>query len=41
MSKRLRDPVHGLIVFDVSNKHDDTDRIAWALLNTPEFYFID
>ncbi len=35
MSKRLRDPVHGLIVFDVEN--DPVDRLAWRLLDTPEF----
>lgn len=31
---RLRDPVHGLIVFE-----DDSplDQLAWALINTPEF----
>lgn len=36
---RIRDPVHGLIVFGGSgDRHrDETDRIAWRLLNTPEF----
>ena len=36
---RIRDPVHGLIVFGGSGDHhrDETDRIAWRLLNTPEF----
>ncbi|WP_114374492.1 HD domain-containing protein [Elioraea thermophila] len=34
MSKRLRDPVHGLIVFAVEN--DPVDRLAWRLLDTPE-----
>ena len=36
---RIRDPVHGLIVFgDNGNpERDETDRIAWNLLNTPEF----
>ncbi len=38
-TQRIRDPVHGLIVFGRSgDKHrDETDRIAWRLLNTPEF----
>jgi HD superfamily phosphohydrolase len=33
-TQRLRDPVHGLIVF-----RDDqaVDQLAWALINTPEF----
>jgi uncharacterized protein len=31
--RRIRDPVHGLIVFRGDN---ETDRIAWALLNAPE-----
>lgn len=35
MSKRLRDPVLGLIVFDVEN--DSLDCLAWRLLDTPEF----
>jgi HD superfamily phosphohydrolase len=34
MIKRIRDPVHGLISFDQAN---EVDRIAWRLLNTPEF----
>ena len=36
---RLRDPVHGLIVFGDGNDkvQNETDRIAWRLLNTPEF----
>jgi uncharacterized protein len=33
-TKRIRDPVHGLIVFDLSN---EVDRAAWELINTPEF----
>lgn len=33
--ERLRDPIHGLIVFDVDN--DNTDKIAWNLIQTPEF----
>lgn len=35
MSKRVRDPVHGLIVFDVEN--NPLDRLAWRLMDTPEF----
>lgn len=31
---RLRDPIHGLIVF---RDHDETDRLAWQLIQTPEF----
>ena len=36
---RIRDPVHGLIVFgDENDKHqNETDQIAWNLLNTSEF----
>ncbi len=34
MSKRLRDPVHGLIIFDEDIK---TDMLAWELIDTPEF----
>jgi uncharacterized protein len=34
MSKRLRDPVHGLIVF---NDDSSIDRLAWTLIDTPEF----
>lgn len=30
--QRLRDPVHGLIIFE-----DDTDKLAWQLIRTPEF----
>jgi uncharacterized protein len=33
-TKRLRDPVHGLIVFDLA---DEVDRAAWKLIDTPEF----
>lgn len=33
-TQRLRDPVHGLIVFDGQN---ETDQAAWRLLNTVEF----
>jgi uncharacterized protein len=32
--KRIRDPVHGLITFDMS---DEVDHAAWLLINTPEF----
>ncbi len=32
--KRIRDPVHGLIKFDLG---DEVDRAAWELINTPEF----
>ena len=36
---RIRDPVHGLIVFGDGNdkEQNETDQIAWRLLNTPEF----
>lgn len=34
MSKRLRDPVHGLIVFDEA---EPIDMLAWALIDTLEF----
>jgi HD superfamily phosphohydrolase len=34
MGKRLRDPVHGLIVFDEANP---IDMLAWSLIDTPEF----
>lgn len=30
--QRLRDPIHGLIIFE-----DKIDEIAWKLINTPEF----
>jgi len=33
LSKRLRDPVHGLIVFDETK----IDMLAWKLIDTPEF----
>ena len=38
-TQRIRDPVHGLVVFGDSGdrERDETDRIAWDLLNTPEF----
>ncbi|PWJ74476.1 metal dependent phosphohydrolase [Pseudaminobacter salicylatoxidans] len=34
MGKRLRDPVHGLIVFD---EKEPIDMLAWKLIDTPEF----
>ena len=38
--KRIRDPVHGLIVFEEDNRRDPEgswrDELAWKLLNTPE-----
>lgn len=33
-TQRLRDPVHGLVVFDGK---DDVDMLAWKLIQTPEF----
>ena len=38
-TQRIRDPVHGLVVFGGGNDRDQnqTDRIAWGLLNTREF----
>ena len=38
-TNRIRDPVHGLIRFGGSGDchRDETDRIAWSLLNTREF----
>ena len=38
-TRRIRDPVHGLIVFGGSGdgERDETDRIAWRLLDTREF----
>ena len=37
--QRIRDPVHGLVVFGGSgdSHRDETDRVAWSLLNTREF----
>jgi len=32
--KRIRDPVHGLITFDLN---DEVHRAAWRLIDTPEF----
>ena len=39
MTWRIRDPVHGLIVFGGSgdSHRDETDRIAWDLIDTREF----
>ena len=39
MAQRIRDPVHGLIVFGGSGDmhRDETDSIAWRLLNAREF----
>ena len=34
MGKRLRDPVHGLIVFE---DEKPSDMLAWRLMDTPEF----
>jgi hypothetical protein len=34
LTKRIRDPVHGLIVFHLSK---EVDRAAWELIDTPEF----
>src|SRR5215831_15130763 len=34
LTKRIRDPVHGLIVFQLSK---EVDRAAWDLIDTPEF----
>ena len=38
-TQRVRDPVHGLVVFGGGNdRHqNETDRIAWWLINTREF----
>ncbi|MCE2392176.1 MAG: HD domain-containing protein, partial [Proteobacteria bacterium] len=38
-TQRLRDPVHGLIVFGngTDEYQNETDRIAWRLLDTREF----
>jgi len=33
-TQRIRDPIHGLIVF---RKKDDIDQLAWRLINTREF----
>ncbi len=38
-TQRIRDPVYGLVAFGGSGDRcrDETERIAWDLLNTPEF----
>lgn len=38
-TQRIRDPVHGLVVFGGGNERhqNETDQIAWRLLNTREF----
>src|SRR5712691_857133 len=36
-TQRVRDPVHGLIVFSHEGEDAGRDQAAWALLNTPEF----
>ncbi len=38
-TERVRDPVHGLVVFgnNMDPERNSTDRVAWELLNTPEF----
>jgi len=33
-TQKIRDPVHGLIVF---RDNDELDQLAWRLLNTSEF----
>jgi uncharacterized protein len=33
-TQRIRDPIHDLIVF---REDDETDQIAWRLINTPQF----
>lgn len=35
--QRVRDPVHGLIVFAASGEDKRRDECAWNLVNTPEF----
>jgi HD superfamily phosphohydrolase len=35
--QRIRDPVHGLIVFEKDGLAARRDQVAWKLLNTPEF----
>ena len=36
MSKPLRDPIYGLIVFDEADKLS-VDPLTWSLIDTPEF----
>lgn len=33
-TRRIRDPIHGLVMFD---EDDKTDMLAWKLIETPEF----
>lgn len=33
-TKRIRDPIHGLVTFDLT---EDVDRTVWDLIDTPEF----
>jgi len=33
-TQRIRDPIHGLIVFD---ENSETDMLAWSLIQTPDF----
>ncbi|MBM3551557.1 MAG: hypothetical protein FJX45_07240 [Alphaproteobacteria bacterium] len=35
--KRIRDPVHGLIIFDLEDRDSEVDKAAWRLINVPEF----
>jgi uncharacterized protein len=35
--QRVRDPVHGLVVFETEGDDARRDQAAWDLLNTPEF----
>ncbi len=35
--QRVRDPVHGLVVFETEGPDARRDQAAWDLLNTPEF----
>jgi HD superfamily phosphohydrolase len=35
--KRIRDPVHGLIIFDLEDRDSEVDKAAWRLIDTPEF----
>lgn len=33
-NQRIRDPIHGLIPFDIN---EDVDKLAWSIIDTPEF----
>ena len=35
--KRIRDPVHNLIIFDLEDRDSEVDKAAWQLINVPEF----